>query len=104
LVQVAAYNGSAWVSPDERSAKAAVRGETVESYAKRWIAQRNVKPRTRIGYTDSLTKHVAPKLGEIGIGALSADDVNRWHAKTLTDKPTARKTPTACFRQSVRAP
>jgi hypothetical protein len=33
LIQMAAYNGTRWLSPTERSAKAAVRGETVESYA-----------------------------------------------------------------------
>jgi integrase len=91
LIQLAAYNGSAWVSPIERSAKAAVRGETVESYATRWIEGRNIKPRTRIGYVDMLAKHIAPMLGEVGIGGLTADAVNRWHSKTLTDKPTARK-------------
>jgi integrase len=91
LVQLAAYNGTRWTSPVERSAKAAVRGETVESFATRWIENRNIKPRTRIEYTDMLAKHITPVLGEIGIGALTSDDINRWHAKTLTDKPTARK-------------
>ena len=90
LVQLSAYNGARWVSPVERSARAAVRGETVESYAKRWIANRNLKPRTRKLYVDLLAKHIAPSLGEIGIGSLSSDDVSRWYAKTLTDKPTSR--------------
>jgi integrase len=90
LIQLCAYNGTAWVSPVERSAKTAVRGETVESYATRWIESRNIKPRTRIGYTDLMTKHIAPMLGDLGIGALTADEINRWHSRTLTDKPTAR--------------
>ena len=34
--------------------------------------------------------HIAPALGQIPIGSLIADDVNRWHAATLTDRPTAR--------------
>jgi integrase len=37
-----------------------------------------------------LEKHIAPSLGDIGIGSLSADNVNRWYSKTLTDKPTTR--------------
>ena len=37
-----------------------------------------------------LAHHIGPSLGEIGIGSLSTDDVNRWHSETLTDKPTAR--------------
>ena len=90
LIQRAAYNGQRWVSPVERSARAAVCGERVESYAQRWIEGRNIKPRTRLLYADLLAKHIAPSLGEIGIGSLSSDDVNRWHSKTLTDKPTTR--------------
>ena len=61
--------------------RAAVRGETVESYAKRWIENRNLAPRTRKLYADLLAKHIAPSLGEIGIGSLSSDDVNRWHSQ-----------------------
>jgi integrase len=90
LVQLSAYNGTEWVSPVERRTRAAVRGETVQSYAKRWIENRNLAPRTRKLYADLLAKHIAPWIGAIGIGALSSDDVNRWHAKTLVDKPTAR--------------
>jgi hypothetical protein len=33
---------------------------------------------------------LGPPLGDIGIGALSSDDVNRWYAGTLVDKPTTR--------------
>jgi integrase len=91
LIQLTAYNGTRWLSPTERSAKAKATGETLSEYGKRWIANRNLAPRTRINYADLFTKHIAPTLGEIGIGSLTADDVNRWHAKTLTDKPTARK-------------
>jgi integrase len=90
MIMLSDSGGQRWVSPVERRTRAAVRGETVESYAKRWIENRNLAPRTRKLYADLLAKHIAGSLGEIGIGALSSDDVNRWHAKTLTDKPTAR--------------
>jgi integrase len=91
LIQLAAYGGTRWASPVERDAKAAVRGETVESYGKRWVAGRNIKRRTQLEYTALLTKHIVPVLGERGIGSLTTDEVNRWYAKTLVDKPTARK-------------
>ena len=90
MIMLSDSGGAGWISPVERRTRAAVRGETVESYAKRWIAGRNLAPRTRKLYTESLAHHIAPSLGEIGIGSLSADTVNHWHAKTLTDKPTAR--------------
>ena len=90
LVQLAAYNGTRWLSPVERRAKANVRGQTVQAYAAQWIAQRNVKPRTRIGYVELLERHIAPVLGSIGIGSLTSDDVNRWHSKLLVDRPTTR--------------
>jgi integrase len=90
LVQLSAYNGTRWVSPVERSQARALRGQTVTDYATQWIENRNLAPRTRKLYTDLLAKHIRPTLGEIEIGSLSADDVNRWHAKTLVDRPTAR--------------
>ncbi|AQA01888.1 hypothetical protein BVC93_04940 [Mycobacterium sp. MS1601] len=43
MIQLADYNGTKWTSPVERQAKAAVRGETVESYGTRWIEGRNIK-------------------------------------------------------------
>jgi hypothetical protein len=90
MIMMSDSGGQRWVSPVERRTRAAVRGQTVESYAKDWIENRNLAPRTRKLYTDLLRLHIAGSLGEIGIGALSSDDVSRWHAKTLTDKPTAR--------------
>ncbi len=90
LIQDAAYDGTRWISPDERKTRAAVLGQTLGDYAQSWIQNRNLAPRTRKLYTDSLAHHIAPTLGEIGIGLLTADDVNRWHAKTLTNKPTGR--------------
>ena len=60
LTQVAAYNGTPWVSSAQRKAKAAVIGETVTDYATRWIENRNIKPATRQHYTDLLDKHITP--------------------------------------------
>jgi SLT domain-containing protein len=72
LIQLAADNGTRWVSPVERSQARALRGQTVTDYATQWIATRNLAPRTRKLYTDLLAKHIGPTLGEIGIGLLSA--------------------------------
>ena len=48
IIQLCRLQRHEWVSPVERKARAAVRGETVESYATRWIGRRNIKPRTRL--------------------------------------------------------
>ena len=90
LIQRSSWTGERWLSPTERRARVKVKGQTVESYAQQWITQRNLKPRTRLLYLDLLERHITPALGAIGIGNLSADDVNRWYAKTLIDRPTAR--------------
>jgi integrase len=90
MIMLLDSGGPAWVSPVERKTRAAVRGQTLGDYATRWIENRNLAPRTRKLYVDLLRLHIAPSLGEIGIGSISSDDVNRWHAKTLVDRPTAR--------------
>jgi integrase len=90
LIQLTAYNGAEWVSPVQRKAKAAVRGETVAAYGRRWVKHRNIKTSTRLLYADLFKKHIEPVLGAIGIGSLTADDVNRWHSGLLVDKPTQR--------------
>jgi len=82
--------GVDWVSPAQRKAKTAVRGQTVAEFGKRCIAERQVKMSTRLLYTDLFAKHIEPALGEIAIAGLTADDINRWHSALLPDNPTRR--------------
>jgi integrase len=82
--------GAAWSSPAERAAVTAVEKETLAVYAKRWIEQRSIKPRTRIHYESLLTDHIAPRLGGIAVSDLTSAAVRTWYAATLTDKPTLR--------------
>jgi hypothetical protein len=91
LIQLAAYNGSVWISPAGRRAKAAVVGETVQSYATRWIEGRpNIKASTKFLYGDLLKNHIAPGVGECGIGSLTADIVGDWYSKLADDKPRVK--------------
>jgi integrase len=84
---------SEWLSPAERknAVMAAYRErETLEQYGKRWIAQRDIKPRSRIHYTAILDKYISPKLGTIAVSNLKPAVVRSWYATTLRDKPTMR--------------
>jgi hypothetical protein len=47
-IMLADSGGTEWVSPVERSAKAAVRGATITEYGKQCIAGRNIKTSTRL--------------------------------------------------------
>ena len=90
MIDRAIAGGDPWISPAERIAKAAVLGETLSEYGARWIAQRNIKPRTRIHYTSILSDHISPVLGEIAITNLTGAVIRTWYATTLIDRPTFR--------------
>ena len=62
---------------------------TLADYAQQWIAHRDLKPRTREGYRALLANHIAPALGELPIGELTAPTVRAWYAGLATG-PTAR--------------
>ncbi|MEZ0384794.1 tyrosine-type recombinase/integrase [Mycobacterium sp. pW045] len=82
-----------WVSPKQRELAIAAmleQDKTLEEYAKQWIAQRNLKPRTTIQYTTLLEKHIAPKLGNVLVRQLNSATVRNWYATTLKDRPTYR--------------
>lgn len=82
-----------WMSPAQRVAAAEESfgsQKTLDEYAKEWIAQRNLKPRSRHQYTNLLEKHISPMLGSIFVGNLKPALIRDWYAKTLTDKPTYR--------------
>jgi integrase len=63
---------------------------TFETYSKTWMAQRDLKDRTREHYEKLLEHHVNPKFGPLPIASITADDVREWHAKMGTKTPTLR--------------
>lgn len=82
-----------WLSPSEREAALTANlasRKTLEEYGKRWIEQRNLKPRSRIHYTSILEQHIAPRLGKTYIDNLTPAEIRTWYAATLKDKPTLR--------------
>ena len=79
-----------WSPPKTRATERVAEVLTVHDYAKRWIAERNVRPRTRLGYEATYTNHIEDLLGPIPLGSLTPQAVRAWHASLDPRKPTAR--------------
>lgn len=79
-----------WTLPAQR--RAARRGEvlTVGQYAQRWIAERDLKFRTRRHYESLLDRHIDPALGDVALSGLSSQQVRAWHAALAPGHPTTR--------------
>lgn len=70
-----------WVAPALRRAEAKIKSETVADYAKRWIAERKLRPRTREGYESKLRLHITPtELGRTPVATLTPQAVRSWYA------------------------
>jgi len=63
---------------------------TFDDYQKTWMAQRDLKDRTREHYEKLLENHLVPTFGSLPIASITADDVRAWHAKMGTKTPTLR--------------
>ena len=69
-----------WTSPKKRAKDVAVRHIRLAEYGQTWIDQRNVKPRTRIGYQALFDNHIAPTLGKVALIHLTPEAVRAWFA------------------------
>lgn len=76
-----------WTPPAQREAQQMAAIITLDEYAKTWIEQRPLKPRTRQMYKDTLRLHISDSLGRVGVGQLTAQAVRAWYAKLGTDHP-----------------
>lgn len=61
-----------------------------KTYADTWMAQRDLKDRTREHYDKLLEDHIVPTFGALPIASITADDVRAWHAKLGNKTPTLR--------------
>jgi integrase len=74
--QISAGN---WTNPEGGKAK-------LEDYATTWITQRpGLRPRTVDLYRWLLKKHIAPYIGGVAVGKMSAALVREWRAKLLAN-------------------
>ena len=78
----------AWQPPTD--APTTTRKITFASYAQQWMAQRDLKDRTREHYRKILDAHLLPAFGSLPLASITADDVRRWHASLDKGTPTMR--------------
>lgn len=78
----------AWVPPE--ASEQPQPKLTFEIYSKTWMAQRDLKDRTREHYEKLLANHIVPTFGALPIASITSDDVRAWHAKMGARTPTLR--------------
>lgn len=82
---------NAWTPPAQREAQKRAGSVTVADYAAKWIAQRPVAPRTRIGYESTLNRYIkASMIENMPLRNLTAEAVRAWYADMSQEKETAR--------------
>jgi integrase len=65
--------------------------ETFRAYAETWLAERELKPRTRDHYRKILDRYLLPRFGSVALSAITSPAVRAWHAKLSTETgPTMR--------------
>ena len=73
-----------------RAASCADTSITLGSYARPWLADRTLKPRTREHYQSLLDRQILPGLGDKPLRALTPVTIRAWHAELGTKTPTLR--------------
>jgi integrase len=63
---------------------------TFGEYAEQWMAQRQLKDRTREHYRWLLDHHLIEAFGSLPLASITADDVRAWHARFGVNTPTLR--------------
>lgn len=78
-----------WTPPARRSSSRS-KPATLGLYAEAWLADRELKPRTRAHYRSVLDSRILPALGEVPIRDLTPPVVRAWHADLGKARPTIR--------------
>ncbi len=63
---------------------------TFGEYAITWLADRDLKPRTRAHYKALLDRHIVPTFEQAAIGTITPASVRAWYARLAEGKPTLR--------------
>ncbi len=64
--------------------------DTFESYARQWLAERELKPRTRAEYARTLDNKLLPVFGARLVREITPEDVRAWYRSLDPTKKTAR--------------
>lgn len=71
----------AWTPPTQRAAAKQAQAVTVAQYARQWVAQRPIKPRTRIGYERLVERTITPApIGALTLRDVTPEAVRAWYA------------------------
>ena len=65
-----------WVSPSTPT----VAPITVGSYAEAWLADRELKPRSRVSYRSTLDRVILPTFADVTVASITPAQVRQWHA------------------------
>lgn len=76
-----------WQAPEPEAAK---QRQTLSTYARRWLAARDLKPRTRALYDDLLEKLILPDLGGTALDRITPSSVRAWYGSLNAGTPTRR--------------
>jgi integrase len=78
-----------WLTPTARKAAMAAKNKTFGDYAKTFMAERDLKPRTRQHY-EALIKNQLATFADLPVRSITPDTVRAWHADQGTRTPTLR--------------
>lgn len=77
-----------WAPPRRLSERP--RAQTFEDYAERWLARRELKPRTRGHYRSLLDRQILPTFGQRSLSMITSPDVRDWYDELDRSRPTLR--------------
>jgi len=75
-----------WVDPESAEAVDTMFGD----YARRWVDDRGLKPRTKAHYANLLDKRILPTWESVPLTAITPPAVRAWHASVAPGKATTR--------------
>ena len=84
-------DGVEWTAPAARSR---TKPATLAAYVEPWLAERQLKPRTRDLYRRLLDQKILPSLGDLPLRSITALTVREWYANLDPERPTGERMPT----------
>ena len=79
-----------WSPARSRRARVVRSIELFGPYAEEWLAERDIKPRTRTLYRRQLDRFLLPEFGEVSLKDITPQVVRTWHSRLDPTKPTQR--------------
>ncbi|MGO0578128.1 tyrosine-type recombinase/integrase [Ornithinimicrobium panacihumi] len=89
-VRRAEYLGEEWQPPTTDTQARIKAHDTLAAYAETWLAERDLKPRSRAHYRKLLDQHILPVLGDRRPKSITPDVVRAWYAGLDKSTPTMR--------------